>query len=391
MQSNQTKQTTPLPRYSFHTGRAGFGDRVLMYLMAATVAKIRGVSVLTCFEEGTHADMYGENNPDAKKRKIAFNISAVSYPGVLQHVTFPPELVFVSCGTLVSMRMRLRPLLPSLGFPHLVRKHGPQSRLPTNVSQFAERASELFGLRDQGLAEAALNSGHLFYLVPETAQRWFEIMDDPVTAPYDSFLAAYQESCSQLRLTSPMMSARLPKPPYVAVHARRGERARKECRAHESKASCDEVRDDVRKADAKLLRYIRQMIDSGRKASQRWLIASDDADYVSVLGKAILAASSTIVFPEPGPPEEPKGLTDVLDFFALSRATTIVQSIPQPMGPVPNQQYLGHGYAGWSSYSYAASRLGSGHLKAIVRERTRLYAMEALAGRALSNVTKVAL
>jgi len=65
------------------------------------------------------------------------------------------------------------------------------------------------------------------------------------------------------------------------------------------------------------------------------------------------------------------------EFFVLSKANKIIQSIPGD-----------NKYGGWTSYSYVASRIGDSILYNCSPEGTRIYYMEGIIGKKLYNVVK---
>ena len=72
-----------------------------------------------------------------------------------------------------------------------------------------------------------------------------------------------------------------------------------------------------------------------------------------------------------------KMIRTLQEFFILSKARIIIQSIPGDTR-----------YGGWTSFSYVASRIGDSVLYNCSPEGTRLYHMENTAGRKLYNVIK---
>ena len=72
-----------------------------------------------------------------------------------------------------------------------------------------------------------------------------------------------------------------------------------------------------------------------------------------------------------------KMIRTLQEFFILSKARIIIQSIPGDTR-----------YGGWTSFSYVASRIGDSVLYNCSPEGTRLYYMENTAGRKLYNVVK---
>ena len=72
-----------------------------------------------------------------------------------------------------------------------------------------------------------------------------------------------------------------------------------------------------------------------------------------------------------------KMIRTLQEFFILSKARIIIQSIPGDTR-----------WGGWTSFSYVASRIGDSVLYNCSPEGTRLYYMENIAGRKLYNVVK---
>lgn len=203
------------------------------------------------------------------------------------------------------------------------------------------------------------------YSVPEAAWRWLILGGVRLPRAFEPFLAAYIESSAQLRLTSLRLLARLPKPPFVAIHARRGERARRNgCRALERERDCATVTAQVDAADRALLAAAAALPQLAVRAARpppdtrRWLVVSDDARTAAQVRAGLAAAwpgAAVDLEVAKGTEDEPRGVADMLDFFALTRASTIIVSMVGSIEPpVPDRWTMDY----WTSYSYAAHRLG---------------------------------
>ena len=347
----------PPPTFKLSGFSSGLGDRVLQCVMAATVAKLHNATVLFGWHVGSHADThYGEH---ARHKGLRFNISATAYPWpITDYINFPPELRIVATSSAEWHNARRLPdlaLMPSR---------------PASVPATSP-LSQLFEVRYQ------------CNLIADCAYRLHALAGGPIHAkfPLKSFLAAYDEASRQFRLRE-RHAARLPPPPYLAVHARRGEKARSSgCRvaAGESAATCRAVAALSRAADvalnATLSRIQRSSSEPANGAnavssSTPWYVASDDAALAAALRRRLGSSLAVAQLSEAHAPE-PGGMDHLLEFFALAHASLIVQSVPA--GDAAHAMW-----GGWTSYSFAASKvspISGARLVAVAPKGSRLLAL----------------
>lgn len=177
--------------------------------------------------------------------------------------------------------------------------------------------------------------------VPESAHRWL-VSAGRINVSLHTFLSAHRAVCAQFRLVGPYASM-LPTPPYAAVHARRGDKDV----GHPGKAVGRFAWSDlqIKTVMARLLREGEWL---------RWLVATDDSKLLTTLQSMIRNESNgyTQLVKMPHINESTSQMQPIVEFFALARAHTIVQSVPGPLG--------------WTAFSTAAAQMNGAMLLACV-------------------------
>ena len=394
----------------FDSGDTGLGDRLLNALFAATLAKLGLFErVHTLWNDGSHAALFGERNPRARKRGLGWNISAVPYPApITKHIRFPPELLLVSRKAFDASKLPLLPntLVSSASFNE---KHRARCNLRSPQVFPNEAAAALCArARHDCLAEMVLQpnialarhpdalAASLRWLWPSNRSSSPELRDALDRLPR-AVRCAHRAAARELSLISPQ-GATLPTPGYRAVHARRGERGinRMNCGStpatmdyasaaptptREDPASqirpagrynCEKQIRTVNEADDRLRRLVLSMsADSGSSAASSqpswhdglavggsaWYVASDNIS---------LSSSVRSILPASVPPLEllssqSQGMHDLLEFFALSRASTIVASyVFNPWLTSSNRLCHRPRYLWYhSEYTFAAAYVGT--------------------------------
>ena len=314
----------------------GLGDRIARYLIVATIAQLLNATVVSAWmgpEEALGSWGYHRYPPHAETWFL-----------------WPRGLEVVS----MAQWRKLKQL------PHL---HYTCERKfdPVVPNELCEAAAGL------GPGLAGLEQ------VPETAYRIVTALGEGltdggahrITCSLAKFMATYWEVAAQLR---PRHAVKNPPGPFIAVHARRGDKAPDpKCRA------CD-----VAEANSQLWAIIDVL--KRRHSKSRWLVVSDSEPLRIALRAAL--APKLIYATQAGTNETMGMLTGeqaLFDFWALSRAELIVQSVTSAVG---------NAYSGWSSFSFAASRLAGEKcmLLAVAHNASRLHAMATFAGVPLHGV-----
>ena len=343
---------------------AGLGDRVELLLLFSTLVKL-GLwdRVVTCWHDGSIQWLQGESNRAAVRRGVAFNVSVVPYPiPITDHIEFPPELHFVTCSELNSKAYRSLPLL-SYYSPLLIdcKATDKQGLFPVDVVKtFCTRTAEDLARHHcarNGLLDSYVNMikhpAALAYLLrelwPSTAK------DFKVHRVAAAVRCAHRVASRQLKLVSPAAS-RVPQPPFAAFHIRRGERGVNRCGLrYVNTPLCKHMLRIVADADAKLDASVELVRHKTEFKNTRWYIASDDTSLVAKL-QAKLPTIEVEGRPAQRGNERDQGLEDILEFFALSRAHTILANYVERNLTYcgDESQYLWH----HSEYTFAAAYVG---------------------------------
>ena len=161
----------------------------------------------------------------------------------------------------------------------------------------------------------------------------------------EDYVKLYKETAKQITYKK-----ELPKLPnnFVGVHVRRGDKTRESA-----------VKRPIKYHDDRLNKVFNKLnIDN-------YILCSEGANPIK--GKQPIQIKLS----------NDKMIRTLQEFFILSKARIIIQSIPGDTR-----------YGGWTSFSYVASRIGDSILYNCSPEGTRLYYMENTAGRKLYNVIK---
>ena len=166
-----------------------------------------------------------------------------------------------------------------------------------------------------------------------------------------TYLRVFSTICRQMHLHARYQSL-LPPAPYVALHLRRTDRIQA---GGSAKAA-------ARRADAD--RRVQAVMDHllATLPANRWVFLSDEKPLLGRMKERVTNSSRHVLLPSPYYPEPFASVQPLLDYFSLVDASTIVQSVP--------------GAAGWSSFSYTASRMGGSVLLACVPPATKFQAIE---------------
>lgn len=160
------------------------------------------------------------------------------------------------------------------------------------------------------------------------------------------YIKLYKETAKQISYKK-----KLPKLPnnFVGIHVRRGDKTKEI--AH--------IKRPIKYHDDRLNKVFNKLnIDN-------YILCSEGTN--SIKGKQPIQIKLS----------NDKMIRTLQEFFILSKARIIIQSIPGDTR-----------YGGWTSFSYVASRIGDSVLYNCSPEGTRLYYMENTAGRKLYNVVK---
>ena len=161
----------------------------------------------------------------------------------------------------------------------------------------------------------------------------------------EDYIKLYKETARQISYKK-----ELPKLPnnFVGIHVRRGDKTRESA-----------VKRPIKYHDDRLNKVFNKLnIDN-------YILCSEGANPIKVKQPIQIKLSND------------KMIRTLQEFFILSKARIIIQSIPGDTR-----------YGGWTSFSYVASRIGDSVLYNCSPEGTRLYHMENTAGRKLYNVVK---
>ena len=337
-----SRKTLPSLAESMHQRRLGFhqvriapslpttglGDRLGLYIMFATIAKLLNVSVFTAWPrgcgDGEGAECKGEGPSRMDQYPSQYNIH--------QYIRFPPELIFIDHAEFRQLvdhkHTSLRNPLQTLKLVnHKVYKEGFDLMPETTFKMLSRmRSSSLSGARDLASFPFSLAA----------------------------FRAAHAEASSQTAYIPALPIE--PSGPFIGVHARRGDRTAG-ATSRDLEAASHLLRASVRRL-ASALPHL------------PWLILSDSASTREEI-KGMLSDKQIVRVPATDHPR----LRPLIDFFALSRASIVVASS------------VGFGTGnGWSSFWYVASRIGHTPLLALVENNTRLHFVAEFAG-AQENVT----
>ena len=173
--------------------------------------------------------------------------------------------------------------------------------------------------------------------VPESAHHWL-VSTGRINVSLHTFLSAHRAVCTQFRLIGPYASM-LPMPPYAAVHARRGDR---------DMGRPGKAVGQFASSDLQIKTVMARLLREGE--SLRWLVASDDSKLLAELRSLVRNESNgyTQLVKMPHINESTSRMQPIVEFFALARAHTIVQSVPGPLG--------------WTAFSTAAAQMNGAML-----------------------------
>lgn len=177
--------------------------------------------------------------------------------------------------------------------------------------------------------------------VPESAHGWL-VSAGRINVSLHTFMSAHRVVCTQFRLIGPYASM-LPMPPYAVVHARRGDKDM----GHPGKAI-----GRFSSSDLQIKTVMARLLREGQWL--RWLVASDDSKLLAKLQSMIRNGnnSNAQLVKMPHVNESTSRMQPIVEFFALARAHTIVQSVPGP--------------SGWTAFSTAAAQINGAMLLACV-------------------------
>ena len=174
--------------------------------------------------------------------------------------------------------------------------------------------------------------------VPESAHGWL-VSAGRINVSLYTFMSAHRAVCTQFRLIGPYASM-LPIPPYAVVHARRGDK---------DMGRPGKAVGRFRSSDLQIKTVMARLLREGEWL--RWLVASDDSKLLAELQSIIHGGTAHLV-KMPQINESTPRMQPIVEFFALARAHTIVQSVPGP--------------SGWTAFSTAAAQMNGAMLLACV-------------------------
>jgi hypothetical protein len=270
--------------------QSGLGDRICSYALAATVARLTNTIILTSWYTVSGGGLCG----GSWRQPYVSN--------VLEHVTFPRELHFVTEAEYAASD------LPMINLS-----------AKTNVARWSQ--------------------------VPESAHRWL-VSAGRINVSLLVFLSAHKAVCRQFHLIGPYASM-LPMPPYAAVHARRSDK---------DMGRPGKAVGRFASSDLQIKTVMARLPREGEWL--RWLVASDDSKLLAELQIMIRNGSNgnAQLVKMPHINESTSRMQPIVEFFALARAHTIVQSVPGP--------------SGWTAFSTAAAQMNGAMLLACVPPHT---------------------